>query len=333
MTLSNRVVNSIGSVRLTVLFSLCLGMAAGCAGMSSQPTNAPTLPRMGIESRQTLPSKHVLYVSDPIDSRVDIYPLTTGNPAPIGHITSGIWAPTGLAENSQKLYVANNTRPINLSGTKGIPDTVTVYAAGSGSPESTFSQDLLTPTDVIVGRDGTVYVASFGDGFVTEYPPGSMTPSLHFRPPSGSPLAVALDARNNLYVAVTTTNAVFKFAPGSTQGKNLGLALPGEPHGMAFDSHGNLLVAVSMAPGSGSVVDIFPPGKTVPSAHIGGVFQPFMIDLDLSERHLYVADFGSGNHDGGVFVFSYPSGNLVAKYARGAASAAYGVAVNPPAPL
>jgi hypothetical protein len=305
---------------------------AGCAGTGSHPAAPPNLPTIAYTARQALPSKNVLYVSDPILSRVDIYPLNTNNPAPIGEITSGIYSPTGMAESSQELYVANNSRPINADFTKGIPESVTVYAPGSGSPDMTYSQDLLTPTDVVVGRDGIVYVAGYGDGYVTEYPQGSKTPSLHFRPPSGSPVAVALDAHNNLYVACALTNTVFKFSPGSTQGTNLLLALNGEPHGMAFDSRGNLLIADSSAPNSGSAVEVFPPGKKKPSKRIGGVFQPFMIALDRSERHLYVADIASGNHDGAVFEFSYPSGTLVGKYSQGAASAAYGVAVNPTAP-
>jgi DNA-binding beta-propeller fold protein YncE len=309
------------------LIILALG---GCAASGIRQTpNALS----AFAPRQTLPSHDVLYVSDPILSRVDIYPLNTNNPAPIGEIRAGLETPTGMAvDSSHLLYVANNTDNKSLNHTKGTAYFVSVYAPGSGFPETMYSQDLHHPSDVAVGADGTVYVASYGDGYVTEYPPGSKTPSQHFQPPSGSPIAVALDANNNLYVACALANAVFEFPPGSTVGTNLGLVLGGEPHGMAFDTSGNLLVAVSKAPNSGSVVDVFAPGATMPSAQIGGVFQPFMIDFDQSKRHLYVADYGSGNHDGAVFEFAYPSGTLVGKYSQGAASAAYGVAVNPPAP-
>ena len=55
-----------------------------------------------------------------------------------------------------------------------------------------------------------------------------------------------------------------------------------------------------------------------------------MIALDKAQRHLYVADFGSGNHDGGVFEFTYPGGRLITKYTKGGAAAAYGVSVSPP---
>jgi sugar lactone lactonase YvrE len=287
-----------------------------------------------VASTTLLPHRNVLYVSDILDTRVDIYPLNASNPAPIGEILSGVDTPTGMAvDASHDLYVANNTTNTITGIAKGEPNLMPVYSPGRKSPSSFYFQDLHHPTDVVVGGDGTVYVASFGDGYIVEYPTGSKTPSLHFQPPSGSPIALALDATNNLYAACTNSNAVFKFAPGSTQGTNLGLVLGGEPHGMAFDARGDLLVAVSLAPGSGSVVDVFRPGTTTPSKKIGGTFQPFMIAFDKTLRNLYVADYGSGNHDGGVFEFAYPSGKLLNKYAQGGATASYGVAVNPPAPL
>ena len=279
-----------------------------------------------------VPYRDVLYASDILDSRVDIYPQNANDPAPIASIIVGIDVPTGMAvDSSQALYVANNESRFIADIPKDQPTTVSVYRKGSAVPVEVYLQDLHHPTDAVVGSDGTVYVANFGDGSVTEFPPGSPTPSLHFQPPSGSAIGLALDAANNLYVSCALSNAVFEFAPGSTQGTNLGLAIGGEPHGMAFDGSGDLLVAVSVAPNSGSLVDVFPPGKTQPSKQISGTFQPFMIAFDRSKRHLYVADFGSGNHDGGVFEFAYPSGRLVFKYARGGASAAYGVALNPPA--
>jgi DNA-binding beta-propeller fold protein YncE len=317
--------------------TLCCALSAvltACAGapLQSLTTHASTFDRPA--NSNALPHRDVLYASDPISTRVDIYPLNANNPAPIGGLTGGIETPTGMAlDSAHNLYIANNTDNKNVGHTKSVGWFVTLFAPGQAQPESAYFQGLHSPTDVVVGADGTVYVASFGDGYVTEYPAGSMLPSQHFLPPSGNAIALTLDAQNNLYVACAITNAVFKFAPGSTQGTSLGLSLNGEPHGMAVDQHGNLLVAVSTAPVSGSAVDVFPPGKTHPSAQFTGVFQPFMIALDRDERHLYVADYGSGNHDGAVFEFAYPTGTLIGKYTQGAASAAYGVAVNPPAPL
>jgi sugar lactone lactonase YvrE len=319
-------------------YAVLFALLAGCAGPATPPSvsasaaNTSYVVRPMFAQGQTLPYQNVLYVSDILDSRVDIYPLNTNNPPPIGEIALDVDTPTGMAvDGAANLYVANNTDRKIGGIKKGNPNLMPVYPAGGSSPVMTYFQDLHHPTDVVVGRDGVVYVASFGDGYVTEYPKGSMNPSLHFQAPSGSALTVALDAQNNLYVACANSNAVFKFPPGSTQGTNLGLVLSGEPHGMAFDRAGNLLVAVSTAPNAGSVIDVFPPGSTTPSKQIHGTFQPFMIDFDAAKRHLYVADYGSGNHDGGVFEFAYPSGTLVTKYAQGGASGAYGVAVNPPA--
>jgi DNA-binding beta-propeller fold protein YncE len=317
------------TIRLALGCSLAL--LAGCANLAA-PLSSPSRIPGDASVARTLPHRDVLYVSDILDSRIDIYPLNANDPASIGEIVLDVDTPTGISlDGAQNLYVANNeTR--NIGGIKkGSPNILPVYPPGSGSPSLMYFQDLHHPTDVVIGGDGTVYVASFGDGYVTEYPNGSMTPSLHFQAPSGSAFSVALDASNNLYVACTISNAVYEFAPGSTQGTNLGLVLGGEPHGMAFDSRGDLIVAVSKAPNSGSVIDVFPPGKTLPSKQITGTFQPFMLGLDKAQRHLYVADFGSGNHDGAVFEFAYPTGRLVNKYTQGGASGAYGVAVNPPA--
>ena len=316
-----------------IICSLVFASIVGCAGPESAQTILPTSMSQSL-GHESLPHHDVLYVSDPIDSRVDIYPLNSADPAPIGEITLGIETPTGMAVDlSHRLYVADNTDNKNVGHTKNVGYFVMEYAPGATGPDIMYRQGLHHPTDVAVGSDGTVYAASFGDGYVTEYPPGSVIPSQHFLPPSGAPVALALDGANNLYVACANANAVYVYSPGSTQGTNLGLVVQGEPHGMAFDRGGNLLVAVSVAPNSGSVVDVFAPGQTQPSSHIAGVFQPFMIALDRSEKHLYVADYGSGNHDGGVFEFAYPSGTLIGKYTHGAASAAYGVAISPPAPL
>ena len=302
---------------------------SGCT--SASPTSLVQAPDRTSKISALLPYRDVLYVSDVLDDRVDLYPLNANDPPSLGSIF-GIDVPTGMAVDvSHKLYVAHNEGEPPDVLSKDVETPVTVYLPGHDRPAAQYVQDLRHPTDVVVGTDGTVYVANFGDGYVTEFPPGSYAPSLNFQPPSGTAIGLALDASNDLYVSCAVSNAVFEFAPGSTHGTNLGLALGGEPHGMAFDANGDLLVAVSAAPNSGSVIDVFPPGKTQPSKQIAGTFQPFMIAFDRSKRHLYVADFGSGNHDGGVFEFAYPSGTLVSKYAQGGATAAYGVAVNPPA--
>lgn len=318
------------SVRTGMLVLALCSLLAACGRSAALPA-APAASTGGSASAASLPHRDVLYVSDVLDSRVDIYPLNTPDPAPIGELVLGIYSPTGLALDSGKnLYVADNETPLILIP-KHQTNAVNVFAKGASSPFEEYVTDVHNPTDVVVGADGTIYVASFGDGYVTEFQPPSKTPSLHFQPPSGSAFSLALDANNNLYVACTISNAIYKFAPGSTQGTNLGLVLKGEPHGMVFDNAGDLLVADSVAPNQGSSVDVFPPGSSTPSKTIGGTFQPFMIALDAGNHHLYVADFGSGNHDGAVYEFAYPSGRMLTAYRKGAAQGAYGVATNPAA--
>ncbi len=326
-----------------VAFFTALALA-GCANGVTTPVNPKSLvdnanvvPGSFDLSRAAaaprLPSWNVLYVSDILDSVVDLYQADAPNPSPIGELRTDISVPAGMAiDGAHRLYVANNAAKPITAHVKGLPSEVPVFPAGSGSPSRVYFHGIDHPTDVAVGSDGTLYVDDFGDGAVAEYPKGSKTPTLQFKAPAGVAFALALDGSNDLYVSCVNSNAIYEFPPGSTQGTNLGLVLGGEPHGMAFDAAGDLVVAVSMAPNSGSVIDVFPPGKTRPSKQFTGTFQPFMIAFDRAKQHLYVADFGSGNHDGGVFEFAYPSGTLVTEYTHGGASGAYGVAVNPPAP-
>jgi hypothetical protein len=57
-----------------------------------------------------------------------------------------------------------------------------------------------------------------------------------------------------------------------------------------------------------------------------------MVALSRSGSRLFVADYGTGNNDGGVFVYAYPAGTLLFKDTQGAAAGAYGVAIDPSAP-
>jgi sugar lactone lactonase YvrE len=304
-----------------------LTLASGCAsnaGASSATgalPNAAALPEHGA----------LLYAGGPNLNDVDLYRASGHNPKPLRHIINGLDAPTGMTVDSAgDLYVCNNAGQ-SVPG-KSVFWTVTVYHYRQGYPYKTYTNGVFSPVDVAVGGDGTVYIANYSSS-VTVYTRGSVDPSQSLQGPSGyAPLGVALDAKGRLYVSYVALSGVggriYRYAPGKTTGKDLGISFAGNPHGIAVDAAGNLIVAVSTAPSPGSSIEVFAPGKTHPKETLSGPFQPFMVALSPDNGKLFVADYASGNNDGGVFVYDYSAGTLLYEDKQGAAAGAYGVAVS-----
>jgi sugar lactone lactonase YvrE len=265
-------------------------------------------------------------------NEVDVYPARTNNPPPRRRIVTGLDAPTGMAvDGAGNAYVCNNAG--QSSPAKSVYWTVTVYARGQSTPFRTYTDGVFSPVDVAVASDATVYIANFSSA-VTVYPPGSLHPGRTLRAPSGyAPLGVAVDASGNVFVSYVPKlgngGLIYKYKPARTRGVNLGILFNGSPHGLAVDSAGNLIVAVSNAPSPGSNIEVFAPGKKHPKLTMSGPFQPFMLALTRNQGRLFVADYGSGNNDGAVFVYAYPSGTLLFKDTQGTAAGAYGVALDP----
>jgi sugar lactone lactonase YvrE len=271
-----------------------------------------------------------IYAGGPNANVVDAYPAFAANPAPIAEITSGLFAPTGMTvDRHGNLYVCNEGQTGFARAGKGFW-TVTVYRRGATTPFRTYTNGVWSPVDVAVAPDGTAYIANFGNGVVNVYPPKGLDPSRTLVAPSGgASLGVALDDNGNVYVSYVTLSgggSVYEYAPGQDVGTNLGIAFAGEPHGLAIDHRGNLIVAVSKAPNPGSDLEVYAPGSTQPKQRLTGPFQPFMLALDGRGHRLYAADYGSGNADGGVFVYRYAKGSLLYEDTQGAAAGAYGVA-------
>jgi DNA-binding beta-propeller fold protein YncE len=272
----------------------------------------------------------LMYAGGPNVNDVDVYAASRDNPPPRQHIKNSLDAPTGIAlDASGDVYICNNAGQ-SVPG-KGVYWTVTVYKDDATKPYREFIDGVFSPVDVAVASDGTVYIANYSSA-VTVYPPGTSHYYGTLDEPNGfAPIGVALDRHGNVYVSYVPRSGsggvIYRYRPGAVHGKNIDIQFSNSPHGLAFDNAGDLIVAVSNAPSSGSEIEIFAPHSKMPKQVLTGPFQPFMLALSPNQQRLYVADYGSGNNDGGVWVFSYPSGSLLYKDTNGAAAGAYGVAV------
>jgi hypothetical protein len=309
--------------------SLCAsGCAAGVTG-----TYAP-VGQLGTSSLVAPRHIPLLYAGGPNTNEVDVYQAFLNNPAPRGRILTALDAPTGIAvDGVGNVYVCNNAGQV--APAKSVFWTVTVYHRGQTNPFRTYTDGVFSPVDVAVASDSTVYIANYSSA-VTVYASGSVHPARTLQGPSGyAPVGVALDAAGDAFVSYVPKLAngglIYKYKPGKTQGTNLGIAFTASPHGLAIDSVGDRIVAVSNAPSPGSSIEVFAPGQRHPKLTITGLFQPFMVALSRGQTRLFAADYGSGNNDGAVFVFTYPTGKLLFKDTQGTAAGAYGVALDPSA--
>lgn len=312
-----------------------LSLLAGCASAGSGNGALPG----GLAADSANPGfvqpahSALMYAGGPNANEVDSYPAFANNPQPRGRIVYGLDAPTGMAvDQADNLYVCNNAGQ-SVPG-KSVFWTVTVYHRGASNPFRTYTDGVFSPVDVAVANDKTVYIANFSAG-VSVYPPHSVRHSATLKEPAGfAPLGVALDTAGDAFVSYLPQSGsggrIYKYKAGQLSGINLRIPFTGNPHGIAIDSSGNMIVAVSTAPNSGSTIEVFAPGKRHPKLVMSGPFQPFMVALSRNQRSLFVADYGSGNNDGGVFVYAYPAGTLLFKDTQGMAAGAYGVALDPP---
>ncbi len=323
--------------RRSIALPLAVLMLAGCSSQMSPGTTVPAVANSAANARvpvgaPDMRARTLLYAGGPTQNLVGVYPGRASNPAPLRVISGGLNAPTGIAvDTAGNAYVCNNAGVVAGPRGKGTW-TVTVYHRGKRTPFESYTNGVWNPVDVAIAADGTVFIANYSSA-VTVYPPNSLDPSRTLVGPTGqAPLGIAFDAAGNTFVSYVNPSSggsIFEYAPGQNTGSNLGITFSGSPHGLAVDRAGNLVVAVSKAPNPGGGIEIFAPGKTTPKQTITGLFQPFMLTFSSDGRRLFAADFGSGNGDGGVFKFAYPSGTLLSKYTQGPAGSAYGVAVGP----
>ena len=261
-----------------------------------------TRPAHGSPSYDVKRASQLVYVSNLGAGAIDVFDQRGKNQQPIATITDGILGPGGLTTDRKgNLYVADEGK---ISGNW----TVQVYAPGATSPTKSYTTDLSSPTDSVVAKDGTIYIANFNgfsNGWVTVYPKGNVSKEYRLSDfGGGAPLSVALDAKQNLYVMYDVNNgsAVNEYKPGTTTGTNLNLVF-GSGGGIQVDPAGDILVAQQLSP---SEILIFPPGQTEPSQTIPmpGGGEPFNFALNHGSKALFAGEYQNANQ---VDRFAYPS--------------------------
>ncbi len=322
----NTLVRRLSSMIVALSLAGC-GAPTGFGSSSGLPSNLQSGERSAVSnhidgsahdgwlSAQAATGKQLLYVADQFGQTVYVYPQGVTNPKPIGAITQGVSAPDGLfVDHDGALYVCNFGA-----------GTVTVFPKGSISPSKTLTGAGVAPIDVVVGRDGTVYVADFNEGqngHVYEYAGGSTTPTTTIDL-AGYPEGLALDHHNNLYVAYqSTVGTVLRFTPGSTTGTDLHLdvALVG---GAAIDANDDLLVVDQSNPAPH--VDVFPLRIAARPRQIGGFALAFDVALNARNDRMYVTE---AENPAAVYEVSYPAGTIVQRITNSLTSA-FGVATSP----
>jgi serine/threonine-protein kinase len=293
-------------VGATVLLVAC----SGASQPSSMPAGTVAAPSIRVISElvsggraRVTPdaARALLYAAVLNNNAVEIYRQKGQNQKPIGQI-GGLNEPyTGLfVDGARNLYVCNYGN-----------GTVAVYARGKTAPFETLTQ-AGTPGAVVVGSDGTVYVANRSNGYngsILVYPAKQTTPSgsLYTFTGGAYPISMALNSKKTiLYIgfdlAAGGNGEVESVQLGSKKPTNLGITV-GTAGGIAIDNKKNLLLVDGLVP----AVDVFPPGSTTPSQQITGFQGAAGIALNHDNTELWVAE-GLNNNIAGV---TYPAGSIV----------------------
>jgi hypothetical protein len=321
--------------RQLVIASASIAMLAGCSAGGSQvkwmpgsvTTQSQPVQRLGISGGLQMPTapnggdrpvqtsasacpKARVYVASFGSNSVPIYPNSGKNNVPCATITTGIFAPAGVAVDVKgTVYVANYGNEL-----------VTEYLRNTFAPSFTFSLGI-RPEYIFVGGDKTVYISSWPVNEVLEFAAGAMAPTRTISLPS--PFGMATDSKNNLYVAYNGSDGkghVEKFKPRATTGTDLGINV-----GYAYDVKVTKNNSLALGDAAAGVVDIYPPGKTSPSRFIPTV-TPFSFALNEAETRIYVAPSIPGH---GVSIYNFRSGALIGAISDPHTSE--GVALDPPA--
>lgn len=265
-----------------------------------------------------------------------IYDAYARNSSPVGQITQGLSIPYNVAVDAQGDVFVSNLGGANVTG----------YRPGTTTPFVTYSQGLLSPSGIVAGNDGSLYVASYvgagqsAPGFVTLFPPNSQTPSFVVKSKRFHQVqALALDAKNNLYIAYTSGKAtvddvqagIVELPAGSQKLKATGILVNHfQAGGLTIDRAGNFIFSMSNTGNGTAAIEIFPPGQTSPSKIIGPptlLNYPAQVTLNQAENRIIVGSAGSA-----AYVYNYATWTLVNTFATGGGPV-IGVGITPKAPF
>ena len=317
---SNCIVQSFGMLFIMAASAL----SSGCSGVGNQSppgvlsagaVSTGWQPVQPIAALQPGASAGTLYASSPGANTVTEYQLP--GDAIIGTLgaSSGLSAPGGLFFSKEHLYVTNGNQ-------------VLIFGVGQTMPTLTIRDPAPFADDVVVGNDGTVYVANEEDdyegyGDVLVFKKNRTVAEYTIIPPKVNEVgSVTLDSSNNLYIAYTLLNnstRIEKYAPGSQKGEDTRWSL-GYPGGMAFDKSGNLVIADKTR------IDVFAPGAAKPTRTFGSLSYGVSVRFNQSQTHLFATDYGANQID----EFDYATGDILKAFSLAGAA---GLAIDPPASL
>jgi hypothetical protein len=268
-------------------------------------TAAHAVRKRGWLSPEARRGRDLLYISDGYNNIVYVYQKDALSRGPIGEITYGVDGPCGLAVDARNdLYVADGNAP-----------NIMVFKPGQTQPFRTYTNGLTAPCGIAVSpHTGRLYVAN-GASNVVEYPKGSLNPdrTISFQGLEGHlPIGLALDEHDNAFVTALgyPTARAYEIPVGSETPEDLGISGMFVMVGIVVDDKDDVSI-VDQGPED---IRIFPPGSDTPKKIITqGLIQPELIALGRSERRLYVPDAGLYHYNGGLWVYSYPRGKLLAQ--------------------
>jgi hypothetical protein len=183
----------ISSVRLGLLSVGLVVALVACSGIAS-PVAPPAVANGGSADQRWVSSNVYAYVDDPYGNFVDAFDRRGKL---LGKVTTDLNGPQGLyVDASRNLWIAN---------TSG--NDVLVFPPGSSTPSRTLDDAGALPSDVVLGNDGTAYVANIldqsGYGSIEVYPPGQNEPARAIRDPNAAEnLFITIDTHGNLFVTV-----------------------------------------------------------------------------------------------------------------------------------